>query len=65
MKKLPYLKDLGINQIQCMPVYEFEEAGMRINYWGYGPGYYFAPKSAYAKDGDGSKRIKRSCKVLS
>ena len=24
-EKLPYLKDLGINQIQCMPVYEFEE----------------------------------------
>ena len=26
-EKLPYLKDLGINQIQCMPVYEFEECG--------------------------------------
>ena len=52
IEKIPYLKDLGINQIQCMPVYEFEEAGVRVNYWGYGPGYYFAPKSAYAKDGD-------------
>ena len=41
-----------------MPVYEFEEAGMRVNYWGYGPGYYFAPKSAYAKDGDGVKGLK-------
>ena len=58
IEKIPYLKDLGINQIQCMPVYEFEEAGMRINYWGYGPGYYFAPKSAYAKDGDGVKGLK-------
>ena len=35
IEKIPYLKDLGINQIQCMPVYEFEEAGMRVNYWGY------------------------------
>ena len=58
IEKIPYLKDLGINQIQCMPVYEFEEAGMRVNYWGYGPGYYFAPKSAYAKDGDGVKGLK-------
>ena len=58
IEKIPYLKDLGINQIQCMPVYEFEEAGVRVNYWGYGPGYYFAPKSAYAKDGDGVKGLK-------
>lgn len=49
IEKLPYLKDLGINQIQCMPVYEFDECtGKKINYWGYGPAYYFAPKEAYA-----------------
>lgn len=49
IEKIPYLKELGINQIQCMPVYEFEECGKgKINYWGYGPAYYFAPKEAYA-----------------
>lgn len=49
IEKIPYLKELGINQIQCMPVYEFDEcAGTKINYWGYGPAYYFAPKEAYA-----------------
>jgi isoamylase len=48
VEKLPYLKELGVNQIQCMPVYEFEEsAGTRQNYWGYGKGYYFAPKAVY------------------
>ncbi len=48
IEKLPYFKELGINQIQCMPVYEFEEfLGSRHNYWGYGKGYYFAPKAAY------------------
>lgn len=48
-EKISYLKDLGINQIQCMPVYEFEECRKTgVNYWGYGPAYYFAPKSAYA-----------------
>ena len=25
VEKIPYLKDLGINQIQCMPIYEFKE----------------------------------------
>ena len=58
VEKIPYLKNLGINQIQCMPVYEFEEAGMRVNYWGYGPAYYFAPKSAYSADGDGVRGLK-------
>lgn len=23
MEKIPYLKELGVNQIQCMPVYDF------------------------------------------
>ena len=35
-EKLPYLKKLGINQIHCMPIYEFEENGRYTNYWGYG-----------------------------
>lgn len=47
-EKLPYLQELGINQIHCMPVYEFEPSSKYTNYWGYGPGYYFAPKRAYA-----------------
>lgn len=49
IEKIPYLKELGINQIQCMPVYEFDEcAKTKMNYWGYGPAYYFAPKESYA-----------------
>lgn len=49
IEKIPYLLELGINQIQCMPVYEFEERiGTKVNYWGYGPAYYFAPKESYA-----------------
>ena len=49
IEKIPYLKELGINQIQCMPVYEFDEcAKAKINYWGYGPAYFFAPKESYA-----------------
>lgn len=39
VEKIPYLKDLGINQIQCMPVYDFEECQQYRNYWGYGSAY--------------------------
>lgn len=49
IEKIPYLKELGINQIQCMPVYEFEDhIRLARNYWGYGEAYCFAPKSRYA-----------------
>ena len=65
VEKLPYLKELGINQIQCMPVYEFEDCKKgKINYWGYGPAYYFAPKEAYAAGDSAVRELKdmvRSC----
>lgn len=65
MEKLPYLKELGVNQLRLMPCYDFDEIIVsppmgtsvshlpqqnleKINYWGYGSGYYFAPKSSYA-----------------
>lgn len=64
IEKLPYLTELGINQIHCMPVYEFEERiRSGINYWGYGPGYYFAPKSSYAASGDGVTELKDMIKA--
>ena len=63
MEKLPYLKELGINQIQCMPVYEFEERGRKVNYWGYGEGFFFAPKAAYAADHDAQKELKELVKT--
>lgn len=65
LEKLDYLKELGINQIQCMPVYEFEECGKRkINFWGYGEGFYFAPKSSYAAGKSAVRELKdlvRAC----
>lgn len=57
-EKIPYLTSLGINQIQCMPVYEFEECQSRINYWGYGEAYYFAPKASYAAGKDAERELK-------
>lgn len=65
VEKLPYLSELGINQIHCMPVYEFDEYTRTvINYWGYGPGYYFAPKKSYAASKDAVNELKdmvKSC----
>ncbi len=64
IEKIPYLKDLGINQIQCMPIYEFDEcAGEKINYWGYGPAYYFAPKEAYAAGDSAVRELKDMVKA--
>ena len=63
IEKLPYLIDLGINQIQCMPVYEFEECGTYKNYWGYGPAFYFAPKASYAASADAVQECKQLVKA--
>lgn len=63
VEKIPYLVELGINQIHCMPVYEFEECLSYTNYWGYGEAYCFAPKSAYASSGDGIKELKDMVKA--
>ena len=64
IEKIPYLTELGINQIQCMPVYDFEENLQYCNYWGYGDAYCFAPKGAYAYSKDAVNELKdmvKSC----
>lgn len=53
--KIPYLKELGVNAIELMPIFEFDELedvreynGERlINYWGYSPVCFFAPNTGY------------------
>lgn len=46
IEKIPYLKDLGINAIELLPVFEFDET-LR-NYWGYNTQNFFAPMKRYA-----------------
>lgn len=62
-EKIPYLKELGITAVELMMPNEFQEVMMedgadgnpyatgaptgRLNYWGYGAGYLFAPKASY------------------
>ena len=55
-EKLPYLKELGVNCVELMPIFEFDEFensrvvnGKRLyNYWGYSTVDFFAPKAGYA-----------------
>ncbi len=58
-EKIPYLKNLGINCIELLPIFEFDELenartidGKRLlNYWGYSTVNFFAPKAGYAATG--------------
>lgn len=58
IQKLPYLLELGVNQIQCMPIYSFNDTKAYVNYWGYGEGDYFALKERYAADKDALRACK-------
>lgn len=42
-EKLDYIKELGVNAIELMPIMEFSGN----NSWGYNPNFYFAPDKAY------------------
>lgn len=54
--KIPYLNDLGINAVELMPIFEFDEMesarvvdGVQLyNYWGYNTVSFFAPNTSYA-----------------
>lgn len=60
-EKIPYLKQLGVNCVELMPIFEFNElentrvnplTGERlVNYWGYSSLAFRAPKVGYAANG--------------
>ena len=64
-EKIPYLKELGINALELLPVFEFDEfEGAReidgkklMNYWGYSTVGFFAPKAGYAASGKFSMQV--------
>lgn len=61
IEKIPYLKSLGVNCVELLPVYEFDEfedsrvspitGEMLFQYWGYSTVGFFAPKAGYAATG--------------
>ncbi len=60
IEKIPYLLSLGVTTVELLPLFEFDETenprrnprtGERLlNYWGYSPVSFFAPKASYAAD---------------
>ncbi len=52
VEKIPYLKELGVNCVELMPIFEFDEfensRGDLVNYWGYSTVNFFSPKAGYA-----------------
>ncbi len=55
-EKIPYLKSLGINAVELMPIFEFDETGSLrtyngqelLDYWGYNTVSFFSPNTSYS-----------------
>lgn len=55
-EKIPYLKELGINAVELIPIFEFDELADKreyngnrlLDYWGYNTVCYFSPNFSYA-----------------
>jgi isoamylase len=60
-EKIPYLKELGVNCVELLPIFEFDEfensrphpetGELLMQYWGYSTVGFFAPKAGYAATG--------------
>ena len=55
-EKIPYLKLLGVNAVEMMPIFEFDETMSKreyngrelLDFWGYNTVGFFAPNTSYA-----------------
>ncbi len=57
IEKIPYLMQLGVNAVELMPIFEFDECSHTplspdtghplVNYWGYDPVHFFSPMRRY------------------
>lgn len=73
IEKIPHLLELGINAVELLPVFEFDEFEFQrrpnprdhmINTWGYSTINFFAPMSRYASDGGGPLNASREFKEM-
>jgi len=67
VEKIPYLKKLGVNCVELLPIFEFDEffkiRGPIINitgdhmknFWGYDPISYYSPKAGYSSVASGQQ----------
>ena len=57
-EKIPYLKELGVNAVELMPIFQFDEMGAHrhydgkplYDYWGYNTVCFYAPNTGYESD---------------
>lgn len=64
IEKIPYLKSLGVNAVELMPIHEFDEGEYfdpqrphLLNYWGYSPMNFFALMGRYCTSSQPLKQI--------
>lgn len=75
IEKIPYLKELGVNAVELMPIFEFDEMldyriheGQElIDYWGYNPVCFYTPNASYGSFQEGTsvgKELKTLIRTL-
>ncbi|KAG8632885.1 isoamylase 3, chloroplastic isoform X1 [Manihot esculenta] len=73
IEKIPHLLELGVNAVELLPVFEFDEFEFQrrpnprdhmINTWGYSTINFFAPMSRYASGGGGPCNASREFKEM-
>ncbi|KAL6572542.1 Isoamylase 3, chloroplastic [Orobanche minor] len=73
IEKIPHLVELGVNAVEFLPVFEFDEMEFQrrpnprdhmINTWGYSTINFFAPMSRYASNGGGPSNASREFKEM-
>lgn len=67
IEKIPYLKDLGVNCVELMPIFDFDEfensrkndttGELLVNHWGYSTVGFFAPKAGFAASTEAAGEI--------
>jgi isoamylase len=67
IEKIPYLKELGVNAIELLPIFEFNETEVSwvdpklkqplVNYFGYSHVSFFAPMNRYASQSQNDQAI--------
>ncbi|KAL6778753.1 ISA3 [Auxenochlorella protothecoides x Auxenochlorella symbiontica] len=71
--KIPHLKELGINAVELLPLFEYDELEFQrspnprdhmVNVWGYSHLSFFAPMSRFAADGGGPLAADRELKEM-
>ena len=68
IEKIPYLKSLGVNAVELLPIFEFNECENKLknpinqkklhNYWGYSTVNFFSPMNRYATENTWNASLK-------